>query len=155
MWKSMNNCAWKWCRKLCAFLFAATWAFGKMWVPLVIEHDSNSNIWQHRQTAWPPLLGSVEGLIDSNISVYIRPHIRQTHCRRLSWFEWINIPLPALLLYLCLVVWYGLFQTCHMGKSFDWSQGGMINCWVPFSARKNSSSLSWLIDSDNVSIDEN
>ena len=30
MWKSMKNYAWKWCRKLCAFLFAATWAFGKM-----------------------------------------------------------------------------------------------------------------------------
>ena len=32
MWKSMKNCARKWCRKLCAFLFAATWAFGKMWI---------------------------------------------------------------------------------------------------------------------------
>ena len=31
MWKSMNNCAWKWCQKLCAFLFAATWAFKNMW----------------------------------------------------------------------------------------------------------------------------
>ena len=31
MRKSMKNCAGKWCQKLCAFLFAATWAFGKMW----------------------------------------------------------------------------------------------------------------------------
>ena len=31
MWKSMKNCARKWCRRLCAFLLAATWAFGKMW----------------------------------------------------------------------------------------------------------------------------
>ena len=31
MWKSIKNCARKWCRKLCAFLFVATWAFGKMW----------------------------------------------------------------------------------------------------------------------------
>ena len=30
MWKSIKNCARKWCPKLCAFLFAATWAFGKM-----------------------------------------------------------------------------------------------------------------------------
>ena len=30
MRKSMKNCAGKWCQKLCAFLFAATWAFGKM-----------------------------------------------------------------------------------------------------------------------------
>ena len=27
----MNTCAQKWCRKLCAFLFDVTWAFGKMW----------------------------------------------------------------------------------------------------------------------------
>ena len=26
----MKNCVGKWCQKLCAFLFAATWAFGKM-----------------------------------------------------------------------------------------------------------------------------
>ena len=31
MWKSMKNCAQKWCRSLCAFLFEATCAFGKMW----------------------------------------------------------------------------------------------------------------------------
>ena len=30
MWKSIKNCARKWCPKLCAFLFAATWAFGNM-----------------------------------------------------------------------------------------------------------------------------
>ena len=30
MWKSMKNCLRKWCQKLCAFLFAAIWAFGKM-----------------------------------------------------------------------------------------------------------------------------
>ena len=30
MWKSMKNCAQKWCRSLCAFLFEATCAFGKM-----------------------------------------------------------------------------------------------------------------------------
>ena len=30
MWKSMKNCAQKWCRSLCAFLFEATYAFGKM-----------------------------------------------------------------------------------------------------------------------------
>ena len=30
-WKSIKNCARKWCRKLCAFLFEVTWAFGKMW----------------------------------------------------------------------------------------------------------------------------
>ena len=28
MWKGMKNFAGKWCRKLCAFLFEATWAFG-------------------------------------------------------------------------------------------------------------------------------
>ena len=28
--KSMKNCARKWCRKPCAFLFVATWAFQKM-----------------------------------------------------------------------------------------------------------------------------
>ena len=33
MWKSMKNCAQKWCWSLCAFLFEATCAFGKMcWV---------------------------------------------------------------------------------------------------------------------------
>ena len=31
MWKSMKNCAQKWCQSLCAFLFEATCAFGKMW----------------------------------------------------------------------------------------------------------------------------
>ena len=31
MWKSMKNCAPKWCCKLCAFLFKATFAFWKMW----------------------------------------------------------------------------------------------------------------------------
>ena len=31
MWKSMKNCAQKLCRSLCAFLFEATCAFGKMW----------------------------------------------------------------------------------------------------------------------------
>ena len=30
MWKSMKNWAQKWCRSLCAFLFEATCAFGKM-----------------------------------------------------------------------------------------------------------------------------
>ena len=25
-WKSIENCAWKWSRKLCAFLFEVTWA---------------------------------------------------------------------------------------------------------------------------------
>jgi len=30
-WKSIRNCAQKWCWKLCAFLFEVTWAFGKMW----------------------------------------------------------------------------------------------------------------------------
>ena len=30
-WKSIINCGQKWCRKLFAFLFVATWAFGKMW----------------------------------------------------------------------------------------------------------------------------
>ena len=29
-WKSIKNCARKWCRKFCAFLFEVTWAFGKM-----------------------------------------------------------------------------------------------------------------------------
>ena len=33
-WKSIKKCAWKWRRKLCAFLFEVTWAFGKMWANL-------------------------------------------------------------------------------------------------------------------------
>ena len=28
--ESIKNCVQKWCRKLCAFLFDVTWAFGKM-----------------------------------------------------------------------------------------------------------------------------
>ena len=36
MWKSMKNCVGKWCQKLCAFLFAATWAFGEMWVLITL-----------------------------------------------------------------------------------------------------------------------
>ena len=32
MWKSMKNCAPKWCCKLCAFLLKITCAFWKMWV---------------------------------------------------------------------------------------------------------------------------
>ena len=29
-WKSIKTRVWKWCQKLCAFLFEVTWAFGKM-----------------------------------------------------------------------------------------------------------------------------
>ena len=31
MWKSMKNCALKWCCKLCAFLFKVTCSLWKMW----------------------------------------------------------------------------------------------------------------------------
>ena len=31
-WKSMKNCAQKWCQKLCAFLFEVTCDFWKMWI---------------------------------------------------------------------------------------------------------------------------
>jgi len=37
MWKSMKNCAKKWCRRLCAFLFEATCAFGKMCWAVVVH----------------------------------------------------------------------------------------------------------------------
>ena len=42
MWKSMKNCAGKWCQKLCAFLFDATWAFGKMCLLICYCFDSNA-----------------------------------------------------------------------------------------------------------------
>ena len=45
MWKSMKNCAQKWCRSLCAFLFEATCAFGKMWrVMCKRDHSWSWNI---------------------------------------------------------------------------------------------------------------
>ena len=37
MWKSMTNCAQKRWQKLCAIMFAVTWAFGKMWCHLIPE----------------------------------------------------------------------------------------------------------------------
>ena len=43
MWKSMKNWSQKWCQSLCALLFVATFAFGKMWhkietIELAFEH---------------------------------------------------------------------------------------------------------------------
>ena len=37
-WKSMKNCAQKWCQKLCAFLFEVTCDFGKLWLHVWL-HD--------------------------------------------------------------------------------------------------------------------
>ena len=42
MWKSMKNCAPKWCWKLCAFLFNVTCAFWKMWGTSVYVADGTS-----------------------------------------------------------------------------------------------------------------
>ena len=42
MWKSMKNCAPKWCWKLCAFLFNVTCAFWKMWGTAVYVADGTS-----------------------------------------------------------------------------------------------------------------
>ena len=42
MWKSMKNWAQKWCRSLCAFLFDATCAFGK--ICLQMNHSSREKI---------------------------------------------------------------------------------------------------------------
>ena len=30
--RALKTCVWKWCQKLCAFLYEATRALGKMWL---------------------------------------------------------------------------------------------------------------------------
>ena len=47
MWKSMKNCALKWCCKLCAFLLKVTCAFWKMWwIYFVLNAESSGKGWK-------------------------------------------------------------------------------------------------------------
>ena len=47
MWKSMKNCAPKWCCKLCAFLFKVTCAFGKIW-PVIVSKSLDISRGRHK-----------------------------------------------------------------------------------------------------------
>ena len=58
MWKSMKNCAQKWCQSLCAFLFEATCAFRKMCftIPFVLDKkkwkEAMTNLYTQRCRWW-------------------------------------------------------------------------------------------------------
>ena len=61
MWKSMKNCARKWCLFLCTILFEVTWAFGKMWCAKYAQDSFVQNVIQYLE--WPYLTVPLKSFI--------------------------------------------------------------------------------------------
>ena len=76
MWKSMKNWAQKWCRSLCAFLFQATCAFGKMWMFSSLHYPifGSSHLTSHQNGVQAGILAWTDEL-EFQVSSYNLPKV--------------------------------------------------------------------------------